>query len=230
MQCGCKNGIALLYRMMSCYSTLCLVLVSCTSNSDLAQPLTPSSWQTINGRDEGTPLERFPLYRAKIPATWIRKDPSHSESILDTTKPLCELFIAEGKDSIRMTIHHFPIREFQNKIAPISQVNRWKSQFDYLELTKTITTPETRGGFTGLFLEGQGLFHGVPMKILAWSMQLAPEYDRQLILDSSFYARQLRADYTIKVLGPPALVDKYKADIMTFAYSFELIQALPSPL
>ena len=185
-----------------------------------------SSWQAINGRDESLSIVRHPLYQARIPAHWQRKDPSPTESIADTTKPLCEFWIAEEGEKIRITVHNFPASSTAPKIPPMAQLQRWKNQFDRLEPTQVSITSCAHGGFSGLCLEATGILNGTAQSLLGWSMQLAPEHTRQLNPED----RQTRADYTIKAVGPAELMNKFHTEIMNFAYSFELIEELPSRL
>ena len=86
------------------FSTICMI-TSCNK----ATPPTSSSWQLVAGRDNGESLERPLLYRALAPSHWIRQDTPPSESIVDTTKSICEFYIHDKGESIRVTIHTFPI-------------------------------------------------------------------------------------------------------------------------
>jgi hypothetical protein len=198
-----------------------LLLTSCKQET----PFKPT-WQTINGRDDGIHLKRLPLYRARVPMNWTRKDPADQESIVDTKLPLCEFWIGEGTEHIHLTVHHFPVVSHTSKIPPMAQIQRWKGQFDELHPMDVSTTFCGHGGFTGLCLEAKGIMNYQLTSLLGWSMQLAPEHDQQLDIEHT----QTRADYTIKAVGPTHLIAKYRQEIIAFANSFELIKELPSRL
>lgn len=187
-----------------------------------------SHWQQFAGRDDGTSLARPLLYRAKVPLTWQRQDPASTESIADTTKAICTFYIPEGEQTIRLTLHTFPIGESYPRIPPQAQIARWKTQFDELDALTTTVQSEAHGGFSGLFFEGQGLIQGQATKVLGWSMQLAIGYERQLNLEKYTLDRTKKADYTIKAQGPIELINKHRTEIVTFAQSFELIDELPA--
>lgn len=199
-------------------------LISCSS----VQP-SSSNQQLFSGRDNGQSLERPVLYRAFVPSHWIRQDPLETESIADTIKAICEFYIRENDESIRLTIHTFPIIQENMHISPQAQIARWKGQFEELELIATQTLPDAHGGFSGLFFEGQGILQGNATKVLGWSMQLASVYERQLSQGKKPLDLNKRADYTIKASGPPHLMDKHRLEILAFARSFELIDELPAP-
>lgn len=201
-------------------------------NKNLSTP--SSSWQQFAGRDNNGQshehhLYRPLLYRALVPSHWTRQDPSPEESIIDTTKANCAFTIHENDQLIRLTIHTFPILQDTMRIPPQAQIARWKGQFEELDLVATHTIPDAHGGFSGLFFEGEGILHGNDTKVIGWSMQLAPVYERQLNQGRDPLDQYKRADYTIKANGPPDLMNKYRQEIMTFARSFELIDELPAP-
>lgn len=218
---------------------LCSLLSSC---SELRESPSASKWQTFPSRDDGlknstdltSPSEGFTqnrphLYRAVIPSDWTRKDPSPSESIADTTKPITEFSIQDGDQVITITLHTFPISSEIQSIPAAAQISRWKRQFDTLDVAATHTEEEAHGGFKGIFFEGNGLLNGIPTMVLAWSMQLAPAYVRILSQQKNPLDVKKRADYTIKATGSPPLLQKHRSDIVAFAHSFELIDELPSP-
>ncbi len=225
MKVGCTESLWI--SICACISLS--FLTSCSYKKGSTQP-PPSTWQEIYGRDEGFPIQRFPVYRAKIPLSWLRQDPTPTESIADTKKALCEFFIKEGSEKIYITIHNFPLEQLTKSIPPIAQIQRWKGQLEERDPTLITIKPITHGGFVGLSLESQGMMKGKLIKILGWSMQLGSEYDQLLILKNETFAKQQRAAYTIKAVGPPSLINKYKKSITAFADSFELIEELPSPL
>lgn len=194
--------------------------------------------QQIAGRDDGThAFSRPALYRAKVPESWRRLDPKSSTSIVDTTKPLCE-FIIEEKDKadIRITVHNFPSEGPEDRIPPNAQVARWKRQFTDLDLTTASLLPQSYGGFSGLLFTGTGRLANEFVTMMAWTMQIAPEHYSTLSFhmtlsqtpDQKHFWKQMRADYTIKALGPSTLMSKYRREIVAFAKSFELIQEIPS--
>lgn len=202
-----------------------IILISCTP----IQPPTPSNQQFFQGRDNRQSLERPLLYHALVPSHWIRQDPLETESIADTTKAICEFYIHVDDESIRLTIHTFPIRQENMRIPPLAQIARWKGQFEELDLIATQTLPDAHGGFSGLFFEGQGILQGNAIKVMGWSMQLASVYERQLNQGKNSLDFNKRADYTIKASGPPHLMNKHRLEILAFARSFELIDELPAP-
>ena len=212
--------------MRSLFIGGCLLVGLCSCERSDHIPSYPSLFlmQTIDGRDEGKPFLRYPLYSVKVPSHWKRVDPVASESIADTTKSLCEFII---EDRVKITVHNFPIENILQKIPPIAQVNRWRTQFVSLDPALTILTPQSHDGFVGFYLECQGLLHGESTMLLGWAMQLAPEHDQRL---GDHLSKGEKADYTIKVLGPPEYVYKHQEAIILFANSFELIKELYSNL
>jgi hypothetical protein len=189
-------------------------------------PLAPSHWQRIHARDEGDPIFRHPLYSAKVPDGWVRLDPSSEESIADTTKSLCEFSITDESKKIRITVHNFPLELNQQRIPPIAQLNRWRGQFERLDPALTMISPQSHGGFVGLFLECQGILQGQPATLLGWSMQLAPEYHQSLEGVATPLSKHEKADYTIKATGDPDLMREHRQAIIAFANSLELIEEL----
>jgi hypothetical protein len=185
----------------------------------------------INGRDEGNPQLREPIYRLKAPTGWIRTDPPIDESISDSKKPLCEFCVEEGVEKIRITIHNFPTESLEERIPPLAQIVRWKRQFDYLNPTDVSISPQSYAGFLGQLFMASGEQKGQTVTVMGWSMQLGQEHYRHLsALESSDKMRkqrQMRADYTIKVVGPAGLVKKHHTELVAFANSFELIEEIP---
>lgn len=203
-----------------------LIVLACSSKTED----TKESWQKIAGRDTSDSIERIPIYQAKTPLNWVRKDPSLNESIIDTKKALCEYLIEDEEGSIRLTVHNFPSQTIDQRISPHLQIQRWKNQFEQLDPALTSVTSSSHGGFVGLFLEGTGTLNGMQTSILGWSMQLSSEHYRHLQQEATAINWQRRADYTIKVLGPPHSLSKHRDTLIEFASSFELIDELPSPL
>lgn len=224
-------------------SLLLLILISLLpSCSEQKESPSGTQWQAFSGRDDGfknsidltSPAEDFKqsrplLYRAMTRSDWMRKDPSPTESIADTTKPIAEFSIQDGEEVIAMTLHTFPVSPEIPSIPAPAQVSRWKRQFDTLDIATAYTEEEAHGGFKGIFFEGSGILNGTPTMVLAWSMQLAPAYIKLLSQGKSPLDIKKRADYTIKAIGPPSLLQKHRSDIVAFARSFELIDELPSP-
>ncbi|MBS4168585.1 hypothetical protein [Parachlamydia sp. AcF125] len=206
---------------------LCFFMEGC--NTAPSSP--PWLAQEINGREEGTPPARFPVYQAKVPPSWIRKDPLFSQSLQDSTLPICEFFIRKDAEEIRIAIHSFPAETLDRRIAPMAQIVRWKKQFEQLNPLQQHTQSQSWGGFVGLYFEGSGLMKGQQVKMLGWSMQLAREHfltiQQKDLLSSESYFRQAVGDYTIKALGPKELVEQHQEEIEAFAHSFELIRELP---
>lgn len=212
------------YRKSLFFLTLVSGLIGCSTDHSPRQ----STQQFIAARDDGITPDRPLLYRATVPLSWIRKDPSHS--IVETTKENCEFCLFDGEDKIRITIHTFPISNHHPRIPPIAQIQRWKEQFDELDLHLTHLSAFGQGGFTGLFLEASGILNDKETTMMGWSMQLAPEYERQLSLHFNSLDSYKRADYTIKVVGPRRIMAIHRQTIKDFAKSFELIDELPHPL
>lgn len=216
-----------------------LITSLCISCSDQPNILN-SSLQEIAGRDDGKESNgeytRSIIYRGQLPLHWRRCNPSRSESIGDTTKPLCEFIIEdEGAEEVHITIHNFPTTKLEERIPPEAQIARWKRQFTELDLTTLAVIPQSYGGFAGLLFEGSGIQKEKHTTVIAWAMQLAPEhYSTLSFLLSTIYSsqkqeyfRQMRSDYTIKAVGPTALMKKHRQAILGFAHSFELIEEIP---
>lgn len=213
---------------------ICLALYACEQHSPIAQ----TTLQEICGRNSVDNLARPQTYRAKVPIGWMRNDPSATSSLTDTTQSLCE-FIIKGENSsqIRITIHNFPSTQIKDRIPPNAQIARWKRQFTQLDPTSVSITQQAYAGFSGLLFEGTGRMdsQNQTMTMLGWSMQLAPEHyyslsgllSRNQSPEDAYVLQQMRADYTIKAVGPQNLIEQHKNEIMAFAHSFELIQELP---
>lgn len=184
------------------------------------------SWQQFCCRDRGDPAERLALYRAKIPAHWIRQD--SIESVVDSTKPICTFLI--GEDPIHLAIHTFTVDAFEQRVPPIAQITRWKRQFDELDLSTLIVEQHAHGGFTGLSLYASGLLKDKESCVLGYSMQIAPQHWMTLQNDTGtpFKQKQMAADYTLKAVGSPSSIAKWKDEIEVFANSFELIDEVPT--
>lgn len=191
------------------------------------------SVQLIKGRDLGiVSFKRSEIYRAKVPLNWERIDPQDADSLFDTKKSLCEFVIREATGDVKITIHNFPSEQLSERIPPNAQLMRWKSQFSSLELRYLSIVPQSFSGFSGFLFSGAGILQGELTMMLAWIMQIAPEHYLTLSLSNIEKLtvdemRQMRADFTIKAVGPKKLVEKNKEAIVAFAHSFELIQEIP---
>ncbi len=177
-----------------------LFLWGCASET----PKAKSGWEEIKGRD---PEVNEAVYRVRVPDSWERIDAAGS--VEDTTKPLAEYRV--GRD-ILVTLHNFP----GIKIPPGAQVMRWKRQTAHAKNIHTHLC--CRGGFAGIQFESN--------ECLAWAMQLDPNHCQRLSSQSPLH-RQMKADYTIKAVGPAQSLTKHRQEILDFASSFELICELP---
>jgi hypothetical protein len=215
-----------------------LFILNCGCSENSTKKIHP--YQQIFGRDDGNQVNllysRPQVYRARVPANFFRKEPDFSESIVDTTKPLCEFIIDEqNKGKIRITVHNFPSENAEERIPSNAQVARWKRQFAELDLVTVTQTPQAYGGFSGLFFEGSGTLANEHITMMAWTMQLAPEHYSALsfhmnlsqVPQEKHFWKQMRGEYTIKAIGPSALMLKHRREIAAFARSFELIQEIP---
>lgn len=207
------------------YHILFLILLfACSSPEDNS-----SHRETISGRDNGKTLIRNPLYQVKVPNGWIRVDSDEKESIQDTTKPLATFFIEDQKNKIKVTVHNFPVDSMEERIPPMAQISRWKKQFSQLIPSSESITSHATGGFSGLLYEASGKIEGNPTSLMGFSMQIAPEYFKQPQYEDELeeeQKRQMKGDYTIKVLGPPEMIEFYRHEIITFANSFGLLREL----
>lgn len=192
------------------YIFFLFLLVGC---SPAADQTTPKKWQKIKNR------EGIDTYRVNIPLSLIIKDIT-MDSRHDTTIPIFELYVIEGDDSIRITIHDFPFLEKSDRIPPQAQVARWKKQLQHLDPLTMQIRQYSHGGFIGLIFEGIGTFEEKEVRMLAWTMQLAPEYSRKNL-------SKFQADYTIKMVGSPLIMEKHMNALVAFGNSFELIEELP---
>lgn len=198
-----------------------LICIGCERKSPTFSP-----WQEIAGRDQGRGvIIRYPVYRARVPTHWKRVDPQPDLSNADTTLPLVEFWV---NDQISVNIHNFP----DQKIPPEAQIKRWGRQLAGITPKETTVTPFSRAGYGGLYFEGVGTLKGNEAMVLGWSFQLDEGHCRALVqgetAENTAFIRQMRADVTIKVVGPPDAVMLYREELIAFANSFELIQELPS--
>jgi hypothetical protein len=180
-------------------------------------------WQTLQARNTENSLLRPSIYRIQTPHHWTQKNPKENESIQDTQLPIAEFFINDT-EKIRITIHTFPITTTTPSIPSLAQVQRWKNQFESLDLLSTTISKISQGGFYGLLFEGQGITDGKRTSVLAWSMQLASFYSHALDKENNEWNSYKKADYTIKAIGPTELMQKHRDAIIQFAHSFEMIE------
>ncbi len=194
---------------------LLFILTSCNTSSH------DTIMTSICGRDPSHPL----IYRIKVPPTWEHHTPLPDESLADTTKALCEFVIDK---QINITIHNFSSESIEQRIPSEAQISRWKRQFSNLDQNLTSTTPQAFSGFKGLLFEGSGILNGIPQSVMGWSMQIAPIHYRSLTHSQIPHFQEMRADITIKAVGPTSIIDHYRDEIFRFARSFELSEAIPS--
>jgi hypothetical protein len=161
-------------------------------------------WQKINGRS------CHPVYRALVPAEWTRHDPD-KDSVADTTQPLVEYRLSDG---IVITVHNFP----GIRIPPAAQIARWRGQMKDCDPKCMNISSCSHGGFAGLQFECKNC--------LAWAMQLDAGHRQKLPGNQNLHD-EMKADYTIKAVGPHEKLSKHRREIHDFAMSFELIQEIP---
>lgn len=185
------------------------------------------NWAEISGRNEENTLKRDLIYRVKVPKNWVQNKPPADVSLFDTTKALDEFYIPENKQTIRITIHNFPSNRIDDRISPESQITRWKKQFHQLDKNESYATPQAFNGYCGYLFKGVGIIDQQPTMILGWSMQILTEH-YNILSSPSPKNKQMRADFTIKAVGPQDMMHKYYLEIVKFAHSFELIDDIPS--
>lgn len=207
-----------------CGLLILLLLMGCSSKE------TPSigyTWVDIAGRGDGTPSRNL-IYRVKMPNGWKFSSPPLSESLADTTLPLCEFHIEENEKVIRFTIHNFPTNRIEERIPPQAQIHRWKQQIEDLDTASVVTIPQAYNGFVGALFEGAGKIHGESILMLGWGLQIGHEHYRNLSWPAHPIYQQMRADITIKAVGPLDLMSEHRDEIIAFARSFELIHEIPT--
>jgi len=204
---------------------LIILFVLCTG-CYRSPPAVSGRWQEINGRDSADErlIIRRPVYRMKVPEHWSRIVPPPESSIVDTTLPIAEFWI---ENQIHITIHNFPFQDPERRIPPRAQVARWQRQLSNLTEKEAVIEPVSYSGYVGLYFEGST----DEKQVMAWSLQLDDEHvrslSRQIDASSRSYIEQMQADVTIKVAGPPHLLNQHRGDIIAGAKSFELIQEIP---
>lgn len=215
-------------HLLSALLLLSFIFTSCQDS--------PKNHQTkekkiIHGRNSEESLLRPATYQVITPISWHFQESDKNLSLLDTTLPLAEFMIQEKSGTIHLTIHNFPTSEFEKRIPPVAQVNRWKEQLGGETARHTTLSPQAFGGYAGIKFEGEGMFKGKEVAVIGWSMQLSPEHFYALSQPqaniSSQEREQMRADYTIKAVGPIELIQAHQDSIHKFARSFHLIKPIP---
>lgn len=182
------------------FNLILLLLVGCKTPQEEEK----SPWKMIASRDKATPI-----YRSKIASLW-SEEKLPPDELRDTTKPNAKFTLSQ----IVLTIHNFPSDELEKRIPPQAQVSRWKRQFE----KNPQLSPKSHGGFIGLLYEGQN----EELAVMALAMQLDTEHYLKLT------DREMRADYTIKAVGPKSEIEKYRSEILKIMNNFELTEEIPS--
>jgi hypothetical protein len=188
---------------------LILLAFSSCGNHERTNKDQASHLITLCGRDGGAPI-----YQAGIPPSWKRINPKSHQILTDTTLPICSF----EAGNILITVHNFPYTSLEQRVPPLAQIERWKGQFG---LQDGDVTPVAHGGFGGFRLEG---YDPYGTGLIAYAMQMTP------ILFRSISNPQIKADYTLKAVGPSSEIEAEKGLIDAFAKSFELIEPISSPL
>lgn len=213
---GAAIGLGLFYREEKRTSLAsiasCLVVMLTLTSCESASLRNEATWKTIQDR-----IDR-PLYHAAVPTNWVEMPRDPAEKLSDTTFAIATWQI----DDVKITLHTFPVETLENRIPPQSQVSRWIKQLHPLDEESVRIEPAGHSGYLGLFVEAEGETTG----LLAWSMQLAPEhflsFTSLVPLDV-----HLRADYTIKAVGPKEALARQRESILSFAQSFEMMDEIP---
>ncbi len=200
-----------------------LLLASCKGSHE---KVIPSARQEFNGRDELISygqMVRRPVYQAQVPLGWKRIDPEAQETNLDTTKPIVSF---EIEDQIVLTVHNFPSESLEERVPLEAQVQRWQKQLPGIE---SVVENVAHGGFYGLYLEGKTS----ELTLAAFAFQLDLEHYQTLhffagTVEEEEHYKQMSADFTIKVCGPCAMIERHREEIRLFANTFELIQEIPT--
>jgi hypothetical protein len=216
-----------------------LFLNSCGSYSE--QKASSPPMQEISGRESAPAQARFPVYRVRAPAAWIRRDPLPDDPLADTRKALVEFIIQDfkkdsekdPKDVVRLWIHNFPTDSINQRIPPMAQKERWQRQFETFYPHDTDCYPEAFNGYAGVRFFIKGSANGCEKSVLAWALLIDTQHYQALAFartakEETLY-KQMRADVTIKAEGPPEVLEQHKQEIIAFAHSFELIEEIPNP-
>lgn len=202
------------YIVIMCF----LAFLNCCNS---ASPQSKIKTGIIGGRDSA----RTPLYRVKLPAEWKEIGIDPLVDLADSTQPIAQYELHEGCNKIQVVIHNFP---FNDQIAPQLQVERWQKQFNPDFPLHYNSVPQAFSGYTGLLFEGTGRIKNSAQKVMAWALNIGTVHYRTFLSNPSALNLQKRADVTIKINGPPELMQKHKATILEFARSFELIEEIPT--
>jgi hypothetical protein len=209
-----------------------LLFTSCNSPDDSTSTKKTTYHVTIPGRNNTKSLERPDIYQATTPVNWTFTEPSPNESLTDTKKPIYEMTLYGDEDNILITIHNFPSETIEERIPPEAQVARWKQQLGGEKAHNVTITQQSFGGFSGLRFEGQGKIEGKDTMFIGWTMQVSPEHFYALSQEHEELThgerKQMRSDYTIKIIGPPHLIEQNKEVINNFGRSFRLIKSIPA--
>ncbi|MFN0065212.1 MAG: hypothetical protein ACKVOH_03130, partial [Chlamydiales bacterium] len=142
---------------------------------------------------------------------------------------------SSDSEELTQQILGFSDDENGHKPLPIQKSTRNASKLTEDEAVKPKTQvkiePVHQGGFTGLYFAGE---KGDEM-IRAWSFHLDPELYQVLAFlgrteEECAFFKQMRACFTIKVMGPADLCREKQQEIDLFIQSFELYQAIPAKL
>lgn len=214
-------------RHLALYS-LVLLLSACDNTTDTN---TYTQQLIVSGRNESDSLERPDVYTAEIPLSWRVNPPNPNESLTDTMKPIYEITINDEQEHIEITIHNFPVAELGKRIPPEAQAARWRQQLGGDAAQHISVENQAFGGFSGLRFEGEGALSGKERKVIGWTMQMSPEHFYALSQEHEGLSEkerlQMSASYTIKVVGPPEVVQKNIQAINKFARTFRLINPIP---
>lgn len=212
--------------MLREYFFVLIILLFLSSCRECPEKVPPFTEQIFTGRGEtisyGQKVRR-PVYQAKVPLVWRRIDPSPDDPLSDTTKPIVKFSLDEN---VTLSVHTFPTSSLEERIPLTAQVERWRSQ---LKGAPCMLDRVGHDGFAGLYFEGKN----ETTTVCAWCLQLDFAHYQKLhfmaaTLEEEEHYKQMSADYTIKVSGPTALIEKHKKEILLFAGSFELIDEIPN--
>lgn len=207
-----------------------IFLTSCENQSDSKSILATVG---ISGRvNTALSKECTTIYEIDIPFDWICKEPTIDDALLDTKKPIYEFIvenIEDEEDDIHITIHNFPNNSIDERVPRGAQINRWKQQFTILEEANTQVSMQSFGGFSGLKFQGVGKIKEQEKMMLGWIMQLPQEHYFALGFPEKNRTQlhNLRADYTIKVVGSPEFVLKNQKSIEAAIQTFRLCKEIP---
>lgn len=202
--------------LITCLFPVITLLCSC-SQVDTNIVEDNCTQEFIKGR--GVEGRKLGIYRMCVPRHWIRHDPLPDDLVTDTTKSLCEFIINDPDGIIKIAVHNFPADTLDMRIPPQAQVARWKTQIEEYDGINSYTQPIAFGGFSGI------LFVGIGSKmVIAAALQLSPQHFRNLA-----GKEQMKADVTIKAVGPTHTMKKHQDEIINAIYTFGLVDEIPHP-